>query len=139
MRLFYTLAGAVLGGGGLFVIIIYAASELGGEVVTLVKQTSAGHYSNVRVWIVDRDDNAWIEHGEQGDFWLDQLVQRPELQVVRRGQIRHYKAIMDTASHDLYHQLRAEKYALADTIIQWMTQNPPEACTGLPVRLMPFL
>jgi hypothetical protein len=139
LRLFYTLAGAVLGGGGLFVIIIYAASELGGEVVTLVKQTSTGDYSNVRVWIVDRDDYAWIEHGEQGDFWLEQLVERPQLQLVRRGQTSRYTAVMDTASHDLYHQLRAEKYALANTIIQWMTQNSPEACTGMPVRLRPFL
>ena len=139
MRLFYTLLSAVLGAVGLFVIIIYGASELGGEVVTLVKQTSAGDYSNVRVWIVDRDDYAWIEHGEPEDFWLEQLGERPQVQLVRRGQTRRYKAVMDTASHDLYHQLRAEKYALANTIIQWITQNSPEACTGMPVRLRLFL
>ena len=88
MRFFYTLLSAVLGAGGLFVIIIYSASELGGEVVTLVKQTSAGDYSNVRVWIVDRDDDAWIEHGEQGDFWLEQLFERPQLQLVRWGPVK---------------------------------------------------
>jgi hypothetical protein len=138
LRLFYTLVRAVLGIAGLFVIIIYAASELGGEVVTLVKQTSAGDYSNVRVWVVDRDNHAWVEHGEPGDFWLEQLVQQPELKLIRQGQVRYYKAVMDMASHDLYHQLRAEKYALAETILQWMTLNPPEACTGIPVKLMPL-
>lgn len=135
MKIFYYLLAMLLGVVGLFVVIVYAASELGGEVVTLIKPTSEGEYNSVRVWVVDRGDQAWIEHGSRGDFWLEKLADQPELKMIRQGKAIYYSAVIDAPAHDLYHQLRSEKYPLADRIIQTMTGSSDD-CTGLPIRLM---
>ena len=43
----------------LFFILLYGASELGGEVVTLQRTNSDGSSGNLRIWIVDLGDSKW--------------------------------------------------------------------------------
>ncbi len=135
MKYVYYLVALLLGTAGLFVAVVYAVSELGGEVVILTKPISEGEYTTVRLWIVERGDQAWIEHGSRGDFWIEKLAEQPELKLTRQGKVGSYRAVTDAPAHDLYHQLRARKYSIADRIIQTMTGSS-EACTGLPVRLI---
>ena len=106
MKIVYNLIGMLFGVAGLYVVIIYAASELGGEVVTLIKPTSESESSSVRVWVVDKGDQAWIEHGSRGDFWLEKLADQPELKMIRQGKTGYYRAVIDAPAHDLYHHLR---------------------------------
>ncbi|MBT3427880.1 MAG: hypothetical protein HOL98_18455 [Gammaproteobacteria bacterium] len=137
MKFFYYLVAMLFGAAGLFIAIVYAASELGGEVVTLIKPIADGETRSVRVWIVDRGDQSWIEHGSSGDFWLEKVSRQAELKLIREGRVASYTAVIDAPAHDLYHQLRARKYTVADRVIQTLTGRSDE-CTSLPVRLMPI-
>jgi hypothetical protein len=135
MKFFYFLVAILFGAVGLFIAIVYAASELGGEVVTLSKPIADGEHRSVRVWIVDRGDQAWIEHGSSSDYWIQKLPEQPVLKLIRGGKVISYTAVIDAPAHDLYHQLRAGKYALADRVIQMLTGSSDE-CMSVPVRLM---
>jgi hypothetical protein len=114
--------------------IMYAASELGGEVVTLQRAEADGQVSDVRIWIVDADGMSWIEHGAPDSHWITRLANEPKLTLSRAGQSVSYVAAPDHEAHEQYHQLRQEKYGVADNIVAVVTGRT-DACPGVPVRL----
>jgi hypothetical protein len=115
-------------------VVIYGASELGGEVVTLHRAEADGVVSEVRVWIVDNDGLSWIEHGDADSYWIAQLPDSPNLVLTREGRTISYVGTSDPDSHDLYHQLRRQKYGWADQLVGLIGGGGTE-CTGVPVRL----
>lgn len=132
-KLIIILAGIVF----FYVSLMFGASELGGEVVTLLRPEQDGSIKEVRIWIVDADDNSWIEHGDSESFWINQLTDKPEISLIRGGEEKKYIAVPDLNSHELYHQLRKEKYGLADSIINigsFGSANK-DTCIGIPVKL----
>mgnify|MGYP006128921397 CR=1 FL=1 len=134
MHWFFKIILAILGTLVAFAAFMYAISELGGEVVTLVKPTDSNETSSVRIWIVDEGEHAWIEHGDAGSYWIRQLTKNPELNLQRDGEIQAYQASSDIESHALVHRLLQEKYGLADTLVRAFSGEADE-CPGLPVRL----
>lgn len=134
MKIVRVLAGIALGIPLLFVVVLYGASEIGGEVVTLDRNDASGDVSGVRIWIVDADGKSWIEHGDSTASWFTRLSESPKLVLTRSGERGEYLATPDPESHDLYHQLRRQKYGLADQLIEWLTGNAGD-CPGIPVRL----
>ena len=58
-KVFSVLLGVVV----IYGVLVIALSELGGEVATLARPESDGSTKNVRVWIVDSNNDSWIEHG----------------------------------------------------------------------------
>lgn len=135
MKVLYWLLGIVLGIPTLLFGTIYGASELGGEVVTLARAESNGDTSQVRVWIVDENGQSWIEHGEADSFWITQLSESPDIALTRAGRTTNYTGTPERDSHDLYHQLRREKYAMADQILELLGAPGVDECEGVPVRL----
>ncbi len=135
MKVWYWLFGIVLGIATLLIGVIYGASELGGEVVTLSRAESSDDMSQVRIWIVDENGFSWIEHGEADSFWITQLSESPNIVVNRAGRDTNYAGTADRDSHDLYHQLRREKYGMADQIIELLGAPGVAECEGGPVRL----
>ena len=135
MKVLYWLLGIVLGIPTLLFGTIYGASELGGEVVTLARAESNGDASQVRVWIVDENGQSWIEHGEADSFWITQLSESPDIALTRAGRTTNYTGTPERDSHDLYHQLRREKYAMADQILELLGAPGVDECEGVPVRL----
>ena len=135
MKVLYWLLGIVLGIPTLLFGTIYGASELGGEVVTLARAESNGDASQVRVWIVDENGTSWIEHGEADSFWITQLSESPDIALTRAGRTTNYTGTPERDSHDLYHQLRREKYAMADQILELLGAPGVDECEGVPVRL----
>ena len=119
----------------LFFILLYGASELGGEVVTLQRTNSDGHSGNVRIWIVDLGDSSWIEHGDRQSYWITQLSESPRVTLTRNGKTLDYVGSADPDSHQLYHKLRREKYTWADSFIELMGGGGGASCTSVPVRL----
>ena len=119
---------------GAFTLSLY---ELGGEVVTLVRPEPEGSTKNIRVWIVDTDGKAWIEHGDNESFWIKQLVDNSQLSIIREGKENKYLASADKESHDFYHNLRREKYAFADKMLDILTfgATRKDNCSGIPIRL----
>jgi hypothetical protein len=113
---------------------MYGASELGGEVVTLDRAEANGEVSKVRIWIVDKDNLSWVEHGEAESFWITQLPEAPSVVLSRDGRTTKYVGTPDPDSHDLYHQLRSEKYGWADQVVALFAGDAAD-CQGVPVRL----
>ncbi len=135
MKVLYWLLGIVLGIPTLLMVVIYGASELGGEVVTLSRAESSDDMSQVRIWIVDENGLSWIEHGEADSFWITHLADSHNIVLNRAGRDTNYAGAADRDSHDLYHQLRREKYGLADQIIELLGAPGVDECDGVPVRL----
>lgn len=134
MKAMYWLLGIVLGVPALLLLVMYAASELGGEVVTLDRAEEDGDVSQVRIWIVDKNSMSWIEHGEAESFWITQLPESSNVVLSREGRTTSYVGTPDRNSHDLYHQLRREKYGWADRVVALFVGGAAE-CQGVPVRL----
>jgi hypothetical protein len=122
-----------------YVSLNFAASELGGEVVQLIRNDSEGSTKNIRVWIVDARNQAWIEHGDINSYWINRLSSEPKVSLIRGGVEIKYTAVTDIDSHEIYHDLRRGKYGIADRIIELLSFGAAHRnnCTGIPVRLDP--
>ena len=70
MKIVYKLIIAFVAISIVYVSLNFAASELGGEVVQLIRNDPEGSTKSIRVWIVDARDQAWIEHGDTNSFWV---------------------------------------------------------------------
>ncbi|MAJ58579.1 MAG: hypothetical protein CBC48_00765 [bacterium TMED88] len=125
----------------IFLAVIYGASELGGEVVVLHRIRDPGAPANeidrVRVWIVEDDQVAWIEHGDAQSAWISALSQDPVIRIERAGKLGSYRASADPSAHDHYHTLRRERYGWADVLIGWVSGGAA-SCEGIPVRIERF-
>ena len=134
MKIVAWIVGILFSVAVLYMGLIYGASEFGGEVVTLDRPEANGELSQVRIWIVDQDSSAWIEHGDAESFWITNLAQSPSVVLNRNGESVTYIGMPDSESHDLYHKLRLEKYGWGDELIAALTGGNTD-CDGLPVRL----
>lgn len=117
-----------------FFLLMLGLSEIGGEVVTLTKPSESGEQQTVRLWIVDQDGSAWLEHGDASSFWIKNLSKNPQLTVERHGKAQVYQAKADPDSHELVHRLLREKYGMVDAIIRFLG-GEADRCPGLPVHL----
>ena len=73
-----------------FALLMLGLSEIAGEVVTLTKVSVNGEKQDVRLWIVDQGDSAWLEHGDPSSFWITNLSQNPSLTLERDGKTHVY-------------------------------------------------
>lgn len=135
MKYVYWFLGLLVGIPVLLIAIPIVASELGGEVVTLERAEEDGESSRIRVWIVDNDEASWIEHGDSESHWMEHLQTSKEVVLNRAGQTQIYEGTPDSDSHDLYHDLRRQKYGWADQLIE-LFSGGREGCEGVPVRLL---
>jgi hypothetical protein len=134
MKYIYSFLGLLVGIPVLLIGIPIAASELGGEVVTLERAEEEGESSRIRIWIVDSDGASWIEHGDSESYWMNRLKTSNEVILDRAGQSQPYEGTLDPGSHDFYHDLRRQKYSWADQLIELLSGGR-ESCDGIPVRL----
>ena len=134
MKVAYWVIGIVIGMPALFVVVMFGASELGGEVVTLHRAEANGDVSEVRIWIVDKDSLSWVEHGSAESYWISQLDASPNVVLTRAGQRVSYVASSDSSSHGLYHELRRQKYGWADQLVGLFDGGGAD-CPGIPILL----
>ena len=130
------LVGILLGVVVLLFGGVYAASELGGEVVVLHRKAADGSVDHVRVWIVEDDTGTWIEHGAPNHHWITTLASEPTITLERHSEARQYQAFAEPQSHAHYHKLRKEAYGVADDIVAVLGGGEAE-CVGVPVRIAP--
>ena len=138
MKFFLKLVVVLSSAAVVYMVLTLGLSELGGEVVTLARPEADGSTKNVRVWIVDSNNNSWIEHGTDESYWIEQSSNGIEVSVIRNKKKEKYEAFNDNESHDFYHNLRSEKYAFADKMLDILTfgATSKENCSGVPVRLI---
>ena len=111
MKYVYWVLGLLVGISVLLIGIPIVVSELGGEVVTLERAEEDGESSRIRIWIVDNDEASWIEHGDSESYWMDHLQTSNGIVLDREGQTQIYEGTLDPDSHNLYHDLRRQKYS----------------------------
>ena len=102
--------------------------------MTLERAEEDDESSRIRIWIVDNDEASWIEHGDSESYWMDHLQTSNGIVLDREGQTQIYEGTLDPDSHNLYHDLRRQKYSWADQVIG-MLSGGRESCDGIPVRL----
>ena len=115
---------------------IYALSEYGREVVTLHTTNDAGKEQQTRLWIVEDSGFAWLRVGQPGSRWYQNLRARPEVELVRAGQVQAYRAvpIATPEARDRINQLIAQKYGAAEHVISFMHDESEV----VPIRLEPL-
>ena len=138
MALVYKLISLLAGIIVLYVILMLGASELGGEIVTLLRPEQDGSVKEVRLWIVDAGNKSWVEHGDNESYWQKQLSDQADISLIRDGEQKKYTAVPDLSAHDYYHRLRREKYGIADKIVDIGSfgLQDKDTCMGVPVRLI---
>jgi hypothetical protein len=117
-----------------FIGAIFAASEFGGEVVTLRTREGSAE-RRTHLWIVDDAGFAWLRAGEPTSGWLARIELNPDVVVERGGAAYHFHAVPvhDPVVRDRIHALMREKYPLADRFISAM--RDPNG--SVPVKLEP--
>lgn len=116
-----------------FVLAIALASELGGEVVTLYTEDSAGAERSTSLWIVDREGFQYLRAGDGSSAWLERLRAKPAVRLERAARTERYQAVLaPELTPDIDAQM-AEKYGLADRLVSLM-RDPAKS---MAVRLVP--
>jgi len=124
--------GAIL---GIAIVVIgtqYLASE-SGEVVVLRTQDAAGGVHETRLWVVDHDGSAWLRAGNPSRGWFPRLTARPEVEVVRGGEVLAFQAVPTPEARDTINDLMQQKYGFADSYVSFFFPRAKK----IPVRLLP--
>jgi hypothetical protein len=92
---------------------LYATMAELEEVVSLYATDRAGDPADLRLWIVDRDDGAWV--GMARAKALEHGLDGARLQLLRHGEIRCVVPVLhdDRETVRAIHALKVEKYAVA--------------------------
>lgn len=122
------LAALIVGG-------LFAASEIGGEVVVLHTRDASGADLSTHLWIVDDGGFAWLRSGLPTSGWFVRLEARPDVSVERAGQTTRYRAVpvRSPEARERIHALMREKYGWADRLIS----ATRDARASIAVRLDP--
>jgi len=102
-----------------FVGAIFAASELGGEVVDVETVDAGGAHHHTHLWVVDDGGFAWLRAGVPSSGWLVRIEANPDVHVTRAGVDQPMKAVpvREPAVRDRIHALMREKYGWADRLV----------------------
>lgn len=116
-----------------FVGLIFGASELGGEGVTLYTTDATGAEHQTPLWVVDFDGAQYLRSGSGPSGWFVRLQERPDVRVQRGGEVKPYRAIPQPEKVPAVDALMAEKYGVADRIVD-LIRDPARSVA---VRLEP--
>jgi hypothetical protein len=92
---------------------LYAAMAELEEVVSLYAIDAAGKPAELRLWIVDREDGAWV--GMPRTKAVEHSLDGSRLELLRAGETRCVVPVLheDRATVKAIHSLKVEKYAVA--------------------------
>ena len=117
----------------MFVASVLVASHCGGENVVLRTADVDGSTQETRLWIQDLDRMEWLRASSPGNRWFRRLVERPVVEVKRRGKWRRYRAIPVPHRTQEVNGAMARKYDWADWLIG-LIRNREDAVA---IRLVP--
>ena len=116
-----------------FVVTLAAASEFGGEVVTLYTRDASGGETGTSLWVVDHGGFQYLRAGNRAAGWFERLRREPQVRVERNGKAASYQAQPSPDMTRTIDELMAEKYGVADRIVS-VIRNP---ASSMAVRLVP--
>jgi hypothetical protein len=117
----------------LFGLAVLAASELGGEVVTLYTRAPGGGESRTSLWVVEHEGFQYLRAGDRDSGWFERLRHAPEVRVERGGKVATYQAVPTPELTATIDALMAERYGLADRLIG-LVRDPSKS---MAVKLVP--
>ena len=118
---------------GLVMGLMFAASELGGEVVTLVTSDTDGTLHETSLWIVEDEGALWLRAGNPDSSWLKRIRKTPAVTLTRAGKTVRYRAEVVLGRNGRINQLMADGYGWADRVIGGMR----DAAETVAIRLVP--
>lgn len=135
MRRVWVALVSLVGLLALFLGLVFAVSEAGGEVVVLETRDAGGKLHETRLWVVDHEGHAWLRSGAPESGWFRRLEADPDVSVTRGGTRASYRAepIRDPAVRDRVHALMLEKYGFAERFIA----ATRDGTRSVPIRLVP--
>jgi hypothetical protein len=97
----------------------------GGEVAVLRTTGPDGAVRETRVWIADHDGAAWIEAANEERRFYRDILQHPQVELVRGGKVERFRAepITTPDGHLAIRRLLAEKYGWADSWIGFIADT----------------
>jgi hypothetical protein len=116
-----------------FVMAIAAASEFGGEGVTLYTKDAGGVEKSTSLWVVDYGGSQYLRAGNRDSAWVERLRRNPEVRLERGGRTATYQAVPAPDLTPKIDELMAGKYGLADSFVG-LIRDPSKS---LAVRLAP--
>jgi len=116
---------------GLFFVVVFAASEMAGEVVTVHTYHAGGLSTETPLWIVDEGGRAYLRAGMPDSKWFVRLQAEPNVDVVRDGVTTSYTAVVAPQMRDRVNLLMAEKYGWAESLLGLMRDSE----STMPIRL----
>lgn len=105
---------------GLAFGLMFAASELGGEVVTLTTRGPDGAQYETSLWIVEDEGSLWLRAGNPESAWLKRLAEAPLVELRRGAEAVEYRAEIVRGRAERINQKMAEAYGWADRAIGGM-------------------
>ena len=114
-------------------VAMFAASELGGEVVTLTSFDADGMPHETSVWIVEDDGSLWLRAGNPGSSWIRRVRADPKVEVTRDGRTSSYRAEVVLDRQERINRKMADVYGWADRVVGTMRESDQTQ----PVRLVP--
>lgn len=96
-----------------FFMGVYATMSELEEVISLYATDSAGQPAELRLWIIDREDGAWV--GMQGSKAVEHSLDGARLEMLRAGETTCVVPVLheDRPTVRTIHALKVEKYAVA--------------------------
>ena len=116
-----------------FVVSIFLASNFGGENVVLRTADVDGNTHETRLWIQDMDRSEWLRASNSATGWYRRMVQRPVVEVKRKGEWRRYRAVPAPHRTPEVSSAMARKYGWAD----WLTGLIRSREDAVAIRLVP--
>jgi hypothetical protein len=133
MRILLIALGVIVGIPVVFAALIFGASELGGESVTLYTRDAAGEEHATPLWVVELDGFQYLRAGNRSSAWYARLEVQPRVRMERGGEVGDYVAVPEPGKVPEVDALMAHEYGLADRIVDIM-RNPENSVA---VRMQP--
>jgi hypothetical protein len=116
---------------------LYATMAELEEVVSLFATDSAGAPTDLRLWIVDREDGEWV--GMPRSKAIEHSLNGARLQLLRKGEMRCVVPVLfeDRATVKAIHAMKLEKYAVARGAAAIGIYPREARHTGVALRLDP--
>jgi len=117
----------------LFSLSVVLASNFGGENVVVRTANVGGGTHETRLWVQDLDGSEWLRAGSPESRWYRRLLERPAIDVKRRGRWRRFRAIPAPHRTEEVSNAMARKYGWAD----WLTGLLRDSEDAVAIRLEP--
>jgi hypothetical protein len=114
---------------------VYSAKNLTGEIATLYTTDRDGRSFQTQLWILDDRHEVWIRASRPTSQWLDRLIQHPEIQLDRGGDLKTYRATPLAHRRERINALIADRYGWAE----WILAKFEDREYSVPILLDPFV